>query len=72
MTAVAVTCPACRGTGRIVEELRAMSWRAWRTVTCSAPGCIGGVVPQAALCLRAGLGWDGGVAVYRVAEVGLC
>lgn len=72
MTAMAQTCPACRGTGRVLEDLLALSWRARRTVTCEAPGCVCGVVPQAALCLRAGLGWEGDVAVYRVAEVGLC
>jgi hypothetical protein len=64
-------CPCCRGVGRVVEELRAARWRASRTVDCEAPGCVGGVVPQAALCLRAGLAWNGMVGVYRVAEVGL-
>jgi hypothetical protein len=64
-------CRCCRGAGRIVEEFRALRWRASRQVVCEAPGCVGGVVAPAALCVRAGLGWHGGVAVYRVAEIGL-
>jgi hypothetical protein len=71
MTA-AQLCRCCRGVGRVVEELRAPRWRASRTVDCEAPGCVGGVVTPAALGVRLALGWDGGVAVYRVAEVGLC
>lgn len=71
MIPLAQTCPACRGTGRVVEELRAGRWLATRTVPCEAPGCIDGVVPQAALCVRVGVAWDGMVGVYRVAEVGL-
>jgi hypothetical protein len=72
VTAIAITCPACRGTGAIREEFHAPGWIGRRTVACEAPGCVCGVVPQAALCVRAGLGWDGGVAVYRVAEIGFC
>ncbi|WP_438029117.1 hypothetical protein [Sorangium sp. So ce233] len=71
MTAVAITCPACRGAGRVIEELRALGWRARRTLPCSAPGCVGGVVPAAALGVRVGFAWNGMVAVYRVAETGL-
>lgn len=71
MSAIPITCRCCRGTGRVVEELRALGWYTRRTVDCSAPGCVGGVVPAAALGVRLGVDWDGGVAVYRVAEMGL-
>ena len=64
-------CRSCRGAG-FVRELHVPGCRGWQSVPCSAPGCIGGVVTPAALGARLVVGWDGGAAVCRVVEVGLC